>query len=126
MDTTGIFIIIALMVGVVITLVAIALLIMRREPALETRSDRQQGTYIGTGISIGAGIGVAIGLVLGNIALGIAIGVALGVAIGTALEANNRPIHERPAGEPRWVFVMAMTVLLLGVIAFIAILLVIR
>ena len=83
----------------------------------------RQGYYIGIGISIGMAIGAGLGLIFDNAGAGIGIGVALGTVIGSLLERRNRD-KLRPLTEPEVRRVWRSIIIGLGVVALLAIILI--
>lgn len=82
-----------------------------------------KGHFIGLGVAMGIPLGIPLGLALGNIALGPALGAGLGLVIGLVLERNKNPQpRELTPEERKTVRRNQMTVLIIGLILFVAVL----
>ena len=121
---------ITVFVLIVVSVLAVVLLVLRKEGNVSAVSDSEthpKGYWISIGISIGAGFGVALGLVFDNLALGIAIGAAIGVSIGAALEQKNKDNVRQPTEQEqkmqKWGVAVGLLILLVIVGLFIILLL---
>jgi hypothetical protein len=82
---------------------------------------------MGSGIAIGVAMGVALGVAFDNLALGIAIGAAIGTALGAGMEQSSRADGpDSPALGSRTAMFILLGVLVLGIVAAIAVILLSR
>jgi hypothetical protein len=83
-----------------------------------------KGFWMATGISIGIVIGMAMGPIFESTGIGIAIGIAIGSGIGASLERRNRdkirPLTENELKRQKVVFVVALVLISLLLLALIA------
>ena len=91
------------------------------------------GMWMGLGIAIFSGIGVPISFITGNpglIGIGPAIGIAIGISIGQGIEkkyekeGRMRPLNDEEIARKKRMLIVASALLILGIIAFIAFLLI--
>ena len=118
--------ILVLVVIIVIAVAAIPVIKIRQEE-FEKTGKRPQGYYMGMGIAIGIAIGLPLGIAMDTIALGPALGLAIGTAIGAALEQKHagevRPRTEKEKQWQRLALVGGVILLMIGVAALAAIVL---
>jgi hypothetical protein len=86
-----------------------------------------KGHFVAVGMIMGLPLGIPIGIAIGMFAIGPAIGIALGVGIGWYLEKkyNPEPLPLAPEDEDQRnkMLLVLGGVFLLGIVAFIALLL---
>ncbi|ETA67845.1 hypothetical protein MettiDRAFT_1281 [Methanolobus tindarius DSM 2278] len=86
-----------------------------------------KGHFVAAGMLIGLPLGIPIGMVLGIFAIGPAIGIVLGLGVGWYLEKkyNPEPLPLAPEDEDQRnkILLVLSCVFLLGIAAFIALLL---
>ncbi|WP_321429629.1 hypothetical protein [uncultured Methanolobus sp.] len=86
-----------------------------------------KGHFMATGIAIGLPLGIPIGIALGILAFGPVIGIVLGIGLGIYMEKkyNPDPLILSPEEETqrRKDIILPGVIFLLGIIAFIALLL---
>lgn len=94
---------------------------------MASKSDKKpEGSFLAFGLAIGIPIGTAIGIALGNIGIGPAFGVTIGMLFGAVWEKKAKSegrIRKLTAKEKRIKERNLKFVLLLGVVAFLALVL---
>lgn len=117
---------------VLVLIIGVLAIVLSKRDITEKENKRTgkypEGHYMNIGIALGIPIGLPIGIALDNIALGPAFGVAIGVAIGAYLENKHkgelRPLTEEEKERKKKIIYLLLGTLLLGAIAFFAMLLI--